>query len=256
MPTRAGLGRCVKPLAAGRCRDRHWLDRGREGGRLSARRRQASLALATAATAPTGILRETGIRASGSRSAPTRRPRRSRQPLIASRSSSVASTSGRRRPPTSWPISASAALIAIGFVVTRSRSIAGRSSSSSARAPSRSPARKRRTSSATCGPTTCVCTQIPPRPPSSRNGRIRSSSPAYRSSPDSTIRRACSRSAFACLTAVTFGISAPAARSSPARCCGRRGRGCCRRRSASRSRRRSPRNARRSRAAAAGCSTA
>ena len=43
------------------------------------------------------------------------RPSRSRQPRTASRSSSVASTSGSRRPPTSWPSRFSAHLIAIGF---------------------------------------------------------------------------------------------------------------------------------------------
>ena len=54
----------------------------------------------------------------------------------------------------------------------------GASSSSISRARSRSPSRAARTCSATCGPTTCVWTQIPPTPPSSRNGWRRLSSPA------------------------------------------------------------------------------
>ena len=49
-------------------------------------------------------------------------PRRSRQDLTCSISSSVASTRGGRRPPTSWPSRLSAALMAIGFVTTFRRS--------------------------------------------------------------------------------------------------------------------------------------
>ena len=49
-------------------------------------------------------------------------PARSRQARILSSSCSVGSTIGRRWPPTSWPSRLSAALIAIGLVVTLSRS--------------------------------------------------------------------------------------------------------------------------------------
>ena len=75
-----------------------------------------------------------------------------RQSRTRSRSSSVGSTSGSRWPPTSCPSRFSAALIAIGFGATRSSSIEGASSRSSARAPSCSPAFQSRISSFTCGP--------------------------------------------------------------------------------------------------------
>ena len=94
-------------------------------------------------------------RASRRVAAGSSRPSRSRQPRTASRSSSVASTSGSRWPPTSCPSRFSAALIAIGFGATRRSSIDGRSSSSSSRAradvarrrsagPAPSPAGRRR----------------------------------------------------------------------------------------------------------------
>ena len=75
------------------------------------------------------------------------------------------------RPPTSCPSRLSAHLIAIGFaddleqIVCRPRA-RGRSRAH----PRRRPTRTRRTCSFTRGPTTCVCTQTPPTPPSSRNG--------------------------------------------------------------------------------------
>ena len=88
--------------------------------RAGVRRRPASLAARSAATGCSN-------------------PSRSRQPRTAASSSGVASTSGSRKPPTSWPSRFIAVLIAIGFVCTRRRSIDGRSSSSIARAPSRLP---------------------------------------------------------------------------------------------------------------------
>ena len=102
--------------------------------------------------------------ARGSRARARARPRSDRR----------AAAGGRRRRARAG---SSAALIAIGFGATRRISIEGASSRSSARAASCSPAFQSRISSFTCGPTTCVWTQTPPTPPSSRNGRIRSSSP-------------------------------------------------------------------------------
>ena len=119
-----------------------------------------------------------------------------------SRSSSVASTSGSRWPPTSWPSRFSAALIAIGLPSDAEQLDRRARARGRARAPRRaSPAFQSRTSSFTCGPTTCVCTQTPPTPPSSRNGRTGRRRPRRGRGPSSTIRRACSRSSFACLTA-------------------------------------------------------
>ena len=92
--------------------------------------------------APDGERGEHLVAARHLRGAPARAGRAargSRAPRRARRAS--ASTSGRRWPPTSWPRRFSAHLIAIGFATTRSRSIDGASSSSSARAPSTSPSR-------------------------------------------------------------------------------------------------------------------
>ena len=93
-------------------------------------------------------------------------------------------------------------------------------------------------------------------PPSSRNGCISLSSPAYRSRPVSTMCRASSRSSFACLTARTVSISASRVIVSGSMFTTTRARDVVDDdRQVARSRR-SPRSARRSRAAAACCSTA
>src|SRR5206468_10534063 len=66
-----------------------------------------------------------GKDAQGSAQTALSRPCRSSAPRISACSSSEASTSGRRKPPTSWPSMLSAVLIGIGFAVpliARSRS--------------------------------------------------------------------------------------------------------------------------------------
>ena len=94
-------------------------------------------------------------------------------------SSSVASTSGSRRPPTSWPSRLSAALIGIGFVVDAERFEHRRQLAvDRSRAPRCRRPVARGSSPSSAGPTRCVCTQMPPTPPSPRNGRTRSSLPA------------------------------------------------------------------------------
>ena len=100
-----------------------------------------------------------------------RRPTRASASRTASRSASVASTSGRRKPPTSWPSRFSAVLIGIGLIATRSRSRAG----SAPRGCAARPRRRLRDTAATISfmrsPAMWLRTQIPPVPPSSRNGK-------------------------------------------------------------------------------------
>ena len=140
------------------------------------------------------------------------RPSRSRQPRTASRSSSVASTSGSRSPPTSWPSRFSAHLIAIGFTTTRKQLDRRREllverpcALDVARAEPPHHLLHLRADDVRVDAHAAACPRARGTGRRGRRRRRRGRGRARRCA------RACSRSGFACFTARTVGISASCA---------------------------------------------